>query len=76
MPHGARWRYLCLLAAFAGFAMCPLPSGLYLTAQTPSKEYIRLGSRIIAIESPVVTGVSPTTQHFWLSARIRRDPHF
>jgi hypothetical protein len=65
MPHGARLRCLCLLAAFAGFAMCPLPSGLYLTAQTPSKEYIRLGSRVIAIESPVVTGVSPTTQHIF-----------
>jgi hypothetical protein len=65
MPHGARLRRLCLLAAFAGFAMCPLPSGLYLTAQAPSKEYIRLGSRVIAIESPVVTGLSPTTQHFY-----------
>ena len=72
VPHGARLRCLCLLAAFAGFAMCPLPSGLYLTAQTPSKEYIRLGNRVIAIESPVVSGVSATTQHICGGGGTRR----
>ena len=54
----ARFAGCCFLAAATGLALWPVLNG-----QTPSKEYIRLGSRVIAIESP--PGVSPTTQHFY-----------
>jgi hypothetical protein len=65
MPHPMRFRHVCLILARVALGVCLLPSAIWLKGQTLSREYIRLGGRIIAIESPVVTGVSPTSQHVY-----------
>jgi hypothetical protein len=65
MPHATRSRRFCFILARTGLGVCLLPSAALLQGQTPSKEYIRLGGRVIAIESPVVTAVAPTSQHFY-----------
>jgi hypothetical protein len=65
MPHPMRFRHVCLILARVALGVCLLPSAIWLKGQTLSREYIRLGGRVIAIESPVVTGVSPTSQHVY-----------
>jgi hypothetical protein len=64
-PHATRFRRFFFILGRTGLGVCLLASAVLLKGQTLSREYIRLGGRVIAIESPVVTGVSPTSQHVY-----------